>query len=49
MTVTLDLPPEIERAYLAEAQPKGVLPGDPVGQVTIARDSPLPPGEPVFE
>jgi hypothetical protein len=37
MTVTLNLPPDIERAFLAEAQAKGISLNDWVGGVLIAR------------
>ena len=37
MTVTLNLPPEVEQAFLAEAQAKGVSLDDWVGEVLIER------------
>jgi tRNA(fMet)-specific endonuclease VapC len=37
MTVTLDLPPDVEQAYNAEAQAKGVPFDDLVREVLIAR------------
>ena len=49
MTVTLDLPPNIEQAYLAEAQAKGVPLADLVREVLIARQPARPPVETVFE
>ena len=39
MTVTLDLPPLVEAAYLAEAEAKGVPLEDLVRDVLIARQS----------
>ena len=40
MTVTLNLPPDIERAFLAEAQAKGVSLDEWVREVLIARAAP---------
>ena len=37
MTVTVNLPPDIERAFLAEAQAKGISLNDWVGGVLMAR------------
>ena len=39
MTVTLNLPPEVEQAFLAEAKAKGISPDAWVGEVLIARAS----------
>jgi hypothetical protein len=36
MTVTLDLPPQVERAYLAAAQARGIPVDAVVGEVLIA-------------
>ena len=36
MTLTLNLPPQIEQAYLAEAQARGVSPDDVMREVLIA-------------
>jgi hypothetical protein len=49
MTVTLDLPPHVEEAYLAEAQARGMLLVDLVRQVLIARQPPLPTLGTVFD
>lgn len=48
MTVTLDLPPNVEQAYLAEARAKGVPLADLVCEVLIARQPALPT-ETVFQ
>ena len=40
MTVTLNLPPEVERAFLAEAQAKGVSFDEWVREVLIACAAP---------
>jgi len=48
MTVTLDLPPHVEKAYLAEAQAKGMPLADLVREVLIARQPGLPDAETVF-
>lgn len=40
MTVTLNLPPDVERAFLAEAQAKGVSLDEWVREVLIARAVP---------
>ena len=40
MTVTLNLPPDVERAFLAEAEARGVSLDDWVRQVLIARATP---------
>ena len=42
MTVTLDLPPYVEQAYLAEAQAKGVSPAELMREILIA-SQPAPP------
>ncbi|MBL8229062.1 MAG: hypothetical protein JNL98_11315 [Bryobacterales bacterium] len=44
MTLTLNLPPHIEQAYLAEAQAKGVPLDELVLEVLIARQ-PVPPDQ----
>jgi hypothetical protein len=49
MTVTLDLPPNVEQAYLAEALDKGVPLADLVCQVLIARQPAPPITETVFQ
>jgi hypothetical protein len=49
MTVTLDLPPNVEQAYLAEARAKGVPLADLVREVLIARQLALSATETVFE
>ena len=49
MTVTLDLPPNVEEAYLAEARAKGVPLADLVCEVLIARQPVLPATETVFQ
>ena len=36
MTLTLNLPPQIEQAYLAEAQARGISPDDVMREVLIA-------------
>lgn len=43
MTVTLNLPPDVEQAYLAEAQAQGVPLDELVREVLIARQ-PVHPG-----
>jgi hypothetical protein len=40
MTVTLNLPPDVEREFLAEAAAKGVSPDEWVREVLIARAAP---------
>jgi hypothetical protein len=40
MTVTLNLPPDVERAFVAEAQAKGVSLDEWVREVLIARVGP---------
>lgn len=45
MTVTLDLPPDIERAYLAKATAKGVPVEVLVREVLLAHEPPLTPAE----
>jgi hypothetical protein len=37
MTVTLNLPPDVERAFLAEAQVRGVSPDECIRELLIAR------------
>jgi hypothetical protein len=49
MIVTLDLPPNVEQAYLAEARAKGVPLADLVCEVLIARQPTLPATEALFE
>jgi hypothetical protein len=49
MTVTLDLPPHVEKAYRAEAQAKGVPPDELMRDVLIAGKPSLPATETVFE
>jgi hypothetical protein len=49
MTVTLDLPPHIERAYLAEALAKGVPLDELMREVLIAGQPALPVAETVIE
>lgn len=44
MTLTLNLPPHVEQAYLAEAQAKGVPLDELVREVLIARQ-PVPPDQ----
>jgi hypothetical protein len=45
MTVTLDLPPDIERAYLAKATAKGIPVEVLVREVLLAHEPPLTPAE----
>jgi len=45
MTVTLDLPPNVERAYLAEAAARGVPVEVLVREVLLAHEPPLVPAE----
>ena len=49
MTVTLDLPPHVEKAYLAEARAKGVPLDDLMREVLIAGWPALPVADTVFE
>jgi hypothetical protein len=49
MTVTLDLPPEVEQAYLAQAQAKGVALDDLVREVLIAMQPSLPSTKTIFQ
>jgi len=49
MTVTLDLPPNVEQAYLAEARAKGVPLDELMREVLIAGQPALHVGETVFE
>ena len=39
MTVTLNLPPDVERTFLAEAEAKGMSVDEWVGEILIARAS----------
>ena len=49
MTVTINLPPDVEQAYLAEARAKGVKVDDVMREVLIAAQ-PVPPSDKtVFE
>jgi len=47
MTVTLNLPPDVERAFLAEAQVRGVSPDECIREMLIARAASGP--DAVFE
>jgi hypothetical protein len=49
MTVRLDLPPNVEKAYLAEARAKGVPLDELMREVLIAGQPPVPAPETVFE
>ncbi len=49
MTVKLHLPPAVERAYIAEAQAKGVPLDELICDVLIAGRPVRPATEPVFE
>jgi hypothetical protein len=49
MTVKLDLPPQVEKAYLAEARAKGVSLDELMREVLIAGQPVLPPTQTVFE
>ncbi len=49
MTVKLDLPPHVEKAYLAEARAKGVSLDELMREVLIARQPALPPTPTVFD
>ncbi len=49
MTVKLDLPPAVERAYIAEAQAKGVPLDELMCDVLIAGQPSLPATATVFE
>ena len=49
MTIQLDLPPAVERAYIAEAQAKGVTLDELMRDVLIASQSALPTTATVFE
>ena len=44
MTVTLNLPPQVEEAYLAEALAKGVTLDELLGEILIA-GKPAPPAD----
>jgi hypothetical protein len=46
MTVTVDLPPGVERAYLSEAWAKGVPVDDLMREVLIAGQPALPSAKP---
>lgn len=48
MTVTLDLPPDVEKAYLAEALSKGVPLDELMRKVLIAGQPDLPDAATVF-
>jgi hypothetical protein len=45
MNITLDLPPDVERAYLAEAQARGLPLDAVVREVLLASHPPLSSGE----
>ena len=49
MTVKLNLPPEVEKAYLAEARAKGVTPDELMGEVLIARQPAHSAADTVFQ
>jgi hypothetical protein len=49
MTVTLNLPPQVEEAYLAEARAKGVPVDKLLGEVLIAGQPVLPADGAVFQ
>ena len=49
MTVTVDLPPHVEKAYLAEARSKGVPLDELMREVLIAGQPALPATESVLE
>ncbi len=49
MTVTLDLPPDVEKAYLAEALAEGVPLDELMREVPIAGQPSLPGTQTVFE
>ena len=49
MNVTVNLPPHIEQAYLAEAQAKGVPVDELVREVLIAMKPPSPRAGTVFQ
>jgi hypothetical protein len=49
MTVRLDLPPHVEKAYLAEARAKGVPLDELMRDVLITRQPALPATQTVFE
>lgn len=49
MTVTLNLPPHVEEAYLAEAQARGIPLVDLVRQILIARQPSLSTSGTVFD
>lgn len=49
MTITLNLPPHVEKAYLAEAQARGVPLDELMCDVLIAGQPPFPGAETVFE
>jgi len=48
MTVNLNLPPQVENAYLAEARAKGVSLDELMGEVLIASQPALHAGDTVF-
>jgi hypothetical protein len=49
MTVSLDLPPQVEQAYIATAQARGVPVDAVVREVVIARHPTNLPGKTLFE
>ncbi len=49
MTVTLDLPPNVEQAYLTEARAKGVPLAELVCEVLIAQQPALSTTETIFQ
>ena len=49
MTVKLDLPPHVEKAYVAQAKAKGVPLDELMREVLIAGQPALPPSQTVFE
>jgi hypothetical protein len=49
MSVRIDLPPDVEQAYLAEARAKGISVNDLVREVLVARRPLLSGSETVFE
>jgi hypothetical protein len=49
MNVTLDLPPHVERAYIAEAEAKGIPLDNLLSEVLIARQPDLASAEAIFE
>ena len=49
MTVNLNLPPQVENAYLAEARAKGVSLDELMGEVLIAGQPAPPAADTVFQ